>query len=636
MLDFTLSASVTESSLCDAIQFQDDDFPEGILCVFTLDIFDVPDWLLLVLKLFCQNKNRTVVCNTKVIHVTQVDGGIGGDCGGGGVFSLGVQVFVRAYCSASHLKSIHLLSKLSSIRSTPNLSCPDLRPLQDSLVSGWHQNHVVICSWNDDVILDGATRVFIVNALRDKIPELPSELPCVNCLPRTPIWILNEILALLSQASDRRVWTPGDTLNLASFQIEALQRSPKNVSEAAVKNMRNEKVFQNCTIFIDLAQAANSRKICTDLSKNLILKQNQLVFYQHLSPKNTLQYLNKIKSGCDHCKVGVEEEFLGFLQEVGEIKARKAASAVSALCNKIFTKFSDNSLENGIEVTLTTSRATEKFKLKWNSADFRHESASHYVCIGAAQYSRFELWSRKGKGELVATKSVHNLIEALGCIQGIALWVPETRGNSVEVTALNEPFESASDDSSDSDVPDAEAKKPKKPKPRPRREPSKKVPPQKKKQKVAAIDPISASKFPFLAMHHLWSSLQSAEHDFQTLWQHLQYSAPDAFFVPKMEARLLQLLQYHADLYSDPRFTDMAPRLIAGANIQKGAALTKVQSFALQTFLNKYGWLVTPVLWTQAELLLLLTAVFHPRLLFIHLIQKKEGKCFLQFRQLLR
>ena len=252
MSNFLLRSSVTETDLCVAIQYNADNFPDDILCVFTLDIFDVPDWLLLVLKTFCYDKKITVVCNSKVIHVvSSVDGG-----SGGGVFSLNVQFFVRAYCSASSPKSVATLAQLSSIRSTPNLSCPDLVLLKDSLVSGWHSHQVVICSSNEDVILDGATRVFIVNALRPTMSALPEKLPCVKCLPSTPIWILNEILALLSQAGDRREWTPGDTLNLASFQIEALKEAPMIERQAAVQNLRKEKVFRGCPIFIDLALAA--------------------------------------------------------------------------------------------------------------------------------------------------------------------------------------------------------------------------------------------------------------------------------------------------------------------------------------------------------------------------------------------
>ena len=90
-----------------------------------------------------------------------------------------------------------------------------------------------------------------------------------------------------------------------------------------------------------------------------------------------------------------------------------------------------------------------------------------------------------------------------------------------------------------------------------------------------------------------------------------------------MEARLKSLCCYHADLYDDSRFNDIGSRLICDAkSIQKGFKPTYAQKLLLYFHLVRFGWFMTPVLWNCAELLFLLTTVFDPRLLFVHIVQK--------------
>jgi hypothetical protein len=622
---FNLSSNVTEASLCESIGFSQ---CEGIFFVFTLDIVEVPDWLLLVFKSLCRLKKCTVVCNTTVIReVSSSDSGGSGD----GVFKLDTRVFVHAYCSAPVSKSIAELSKLHTIRSPPELESQDLSYLQSSLVAGWRHDQFVICSSDEQTVLDGATRVFIYHAL-GTMPNLPDQLPCVYVLPNTPIWILNEILALLSQAGDRRDWTPGDTLNLASFQIQALASSLKLERDSAVRKMRQEKIFKTLPSLIDLALAAESREICSDLSKNVVMNaKGSLVFYHNLSIEKAVEFCKKIRAACGHVGLGhqVQEKVSEFCRLVSSQSFQKGKefASLSAICNKLFTQNMHASLEYGIQVTRSTSSGRVISKLKWNSQLMRHVSASIYI-RGVPQHNLFECWS--SNGTLLATKSVHNLVESLGCFQGTACWCCYGSCNSFEVSQLSqqvsEDSESGSSSESDPSVPDKPTPKPQ-PRPKPKSAPSLPA----KKHRNDTFTPISTSKFSFTVMHQFWSSLQSVEYDFQTLWQYLQYPDPDVdLFVSKIEHHLCQLLQYHADLYSDERFTALAPSLIGSASkIQKGAKLSTEQLRVLKEHIQRYGWLVTPVLWTRAELLLLLTAVFHPRLLFTHVIQQKEGKCFL-------
>jgi hypothetical protein len=99
-----------------------------------------------------------------------------------------------------------------------------------------------------------------------------------------------------------------------------------------------------------------------------------------------------------------------------------------------------------------------------------------------------------------------------------------------------------------------------------------------------------------------------------------------------MEARLKSLCMYHADLYSDPRFNNMGTKLIQDAkSIRKGSRPSKLQKILLVFHLIRFGWFLTPVLWTCAELLFLLTTVFDPRLLFVHVVQKNaKSVCYEQ------
>jgi hypothetical protein len=92
--------------------------------------------------------------------------------------------------------------ELGTIRAAPNEHNPDLTTLKSSLLAGWRQDQVAICSSDQSLLLDGATRVFVLKGMLLDGLCVPTELPVVNCLSHTPAWIINQILVLLSQIDE--------------------------------------------------------------------------------------------------------------------------------------------------------------------------------------------------------------------------------------------------------------------------------------------------------------------------------------------------------------------------------------------------------------------------------------------------
>ena len=157
---------------------------------------------------------------------------------------------------------------------------------------------MAICSSDRSLLLDGATRVFVLKGMFIDGFSVPTELPVVNCLSHTPAWIINQILVLLSQSEDRRIWSPSDTLNLAAYQIESLKLCEFAVKESAVKKMRSTKVYQGFEQFIDLALVVDSRTICSHLAENLVMKNGAATFFQHLTAKTAVdRVLNTATTG---------------------------------------------------------------------------------------------------------------------------------------------------------------------------------------------------------------------------------------------------------------------------------------------------------------------------------------------------
>ena len=173
----------------------------------TLECVEEPEWLLDLLQCFCQSQEITAICNVKVIHTSTTQGKAH-------VFDLDVSGFVRSYCSPRFNVCIDVLSELGTIRAVPNEHNPDLKTLKSSLLAGWRQDQVAICSSDRSLLLDGATRVFVLKGMLLDGLHVPKKLPVVSCLSHTPAWIINQILVLLSQSEDRRIWSPSDTLNL--------------------------------------------------------------------------------------------------------------------------------------------------------------------------------------------------------------------------------------------------------------------------------------------------------------------------------------------------------------------------------------------------------------------------------------
>lgn len=106
------------------------------------------------------------------------------------VFDIDVVEFVRSYCCSSsqaRQSSVRELSLLATIRDPPTENADeDLISLKSSLRAGWKVGHAVICSTDGKVLLDGATRVFLLNSMLCQGVHVPSEVPVVTCLPSTP------------------------------------------------------------------------------------------------------------------------------------------------------------------------------------------------------------------------------------------------------------------------------------------------------------------------------------------------------------------------------------------------------------------------------------------------------------------
>ena len=588
------------------------------LVTTTVDSVEVPDWLLRLLQDVCKNKQNTVICNMTVIQASRSNDPF--------VFDIDVSEFVRSYCSSSqNYQSVDVLSLLATIRDPPtDADHQELQPLKGSLRAGWKTGHVVICSTDNRVLLDGATRVFLLNSMLSQGISVPDEVPVVKCLPFTPAWIINAMLVLLSEGKDRRIWSPGDTLNLASYQVDSLRYCGISFKNIAIEKMKFMKVFEGFREFIDLARIVNSREICSDLARNLAMKKNSLLFYNILSPKAAVDNCMKIVAGSAFTKGHCENLMGKFFKKLKDQSSGKPNSTVvSDACNDLFRDFRTESLTYGIHVEYKHPIGNmRRLNLKWCSTNFRHQSKSHFVCA-SSQYSRFELWTVNPK-VLIATKLVPSLVPALGCMQGNekTAWLVESQGfMSVTVTALASDFMNEDDDCPQSEakvaadvcastVPETLSVQ-NKPEKRPRRASS-----------TPCVDKGWTPILSEMLKYELWLSLQSF--DYNSLWHYIHADGSDIpSFVVRMELRLKSLCCYHADLYRDRRFNELGSRLIEDArSIQKGHLPTLEQRKLLQRFCNEYGWFLTPVLWNRAELLFLLVYVFDPRLRFVHVIQK--------------
>jgi hypothetical protein len=140
--------------------------------------------------MFAGNKKNTVICNLTVMHSSSSSDPV--------VFHIDVAEFVRSYCSSwRDLQTVHDLSFLATIRDpTTDADKEALLSLKSSLRTGWKAGHVVICSSDGTVLLDGATRVFLLKSMSSQGISVSSLVPVVHCLPFTPAWIINAMLVI--------------------------------------------------------------------------------------------------------------------------------------------------------------------------------------------------------------------------------------------------------------------------------------------------------------------------------------------------------------------------------------------------------------------------------------------------------
>ena len=587
------------------------------LVTTTVDLVEEPLWLFELLKQVCTSLDIVVICNSKVIQPAGSNPPI--------IFDLDVAEFVRSFCLPCESKSVEHLSLLQTIRPAPqDPNQHELSALKSSLRSGWQSGHVVICSTDGAVLLDGATRVFLLNHISSSGVSGTLQLPVVCCLQQTPAWIINAIIVLLSQSDDRRTWSPSDTLNLASFQIESLRQCQQEVKQTAIRRLRKEKVFKGVEEFIDIASVVQSRDLCSEIARNLVLKNGSVYFFKNLSTKFFLEHCKRVSAGSVFMRKPCQELMSHFVSNL-------QSQTVPAVLHDMFKCCEHDSIRYGIRVEHTHSVGTVlRLVLKWNSDKMRHESKSHYVSA-SQQYNRFEFKDRN-QNSLIASKCVASLVPELGCMQGTAntAWLCVFPKHSVNVTALDSFVEEESitvcDKETTVDL---------------RTNDSMVLANSQKgivseRERVTPLRPQRNWK-PCLSdelKHELWLSLVSVEYNFQTLWHYIAEHQSDLLsFESKMEARLQSLFLYHADLYRDNRFSEIGAMLITKSmNIQKGSNVTPPQKALLLQFFKQYRWFLTPVLWNRAELLFLLVCVFDPRLLFVQVIQN-DAKSQIDKRQ---
>jgi hypothetical protein len=190
--------------------------------------------------------------------------------------------------------SIRHLSNIEALRFPDH---HELEELKSSLAIGsWRTDQYVILNSEKSILLDGATRVFI---LHDLLHKPDQAVPVVTCLLLTPAWIVNEHILNLSQASDRRKWTPGDALNLACYKFETMQE--QSVSDvdfsSAFTLLRKKPCFVPYANLVDLAFRIRSRTLGNILSRNISISDGAVQFYNKFSVEETIGFYDKVLHG---------------------------------------------------------------------------------------------------------------------------------------------------------------------------------------------------------------------------------------------------------------------------------------------------------------------------------------------------
>jgi len=576
-------------------------------------------WLKQLLSEYCHKHRCSLIFNMEFWQISACGKSID-------VYPIDYATFIDAYCLHSSAMTIQELRSIEALRYTVD---QDLKVLQSSLaLHGWRRDQYVILNSEKTILLDGATRVFI---LADLLQKPNDAVPVVTCLASTPAWIVNEHILNLSQTLDRRKLTPGDVLNLACYTFETMENEcfPDVDFCAALKLLRKNSVFAPYANMVDLAFRIRSRTLGNVLSRNISISDGDVKFYHKFTVEETIGFYDRVFHGWKHLSLPIptcKEKAAQFLQDVGN-NCRHPSSAHKLLNMKFSNEATfDNSRKFGVRVTKTEAgQETSAFDLRWNSLTFCHESPTARI----QHFPQWQHWALFVGGDRVATKAVlkSSFVPALGCMQGDAQWCcanPLTSDGVIIrylVVALSEPISHESVQEVNA-LPHSDAA----------------VNPTKKPRSDAQSGDTQSTVrgnvklFDIRAMHHVMVALNCYSEDFKTMWNHLQvgfYSSSINDFLAKLEFKLNQLLLYHATLYQDKRFAHMAIKLIADArNIKKGKFLSEAQLLVLRDFFVTYGWLETPVLWDRAELLLLLNYVFDPHLLFVHVNQSAEGSAY--------
>jgi hypothetical protein len=567
-------------------------------------------WLKTLLSGYCRKHRCSIIYNMEFWQISSCGESID-------VYPIDYATFIDAYCRRSSAMTIQELRRIEALRYTVD---QDLKVLQSSLaLHDWRRDQYVILNSEKTILLDGATRVFI---LADLLHKPNDAVPVVTCLASTPAWIVNEHILNLSQTLDRRQWTPGDALNLACYKFETMEKEcfPDLDFNDALKLLRKNSYFAPYANLVDLAFRIRSRTLGNVLSRNISISDGAMKFYNKFTVEETIGFYDRVFHGWKHLSLPIptcKDNAAQFVQDVSK-DCRHSESAHKKLNMQFSNQATfDNSRKFGVRVTKTEAgQETSAFDLDWNSSTFCHESSIARI----QHFPQWQHWALTVRGVRVATKAAlkSSVVPALGCMQGDAHWCctnPLTSdGVSIRylVVALSERISHKSVQEVNAHPHSDAAVKPAK---RPRSD-----------AQFTVRDNVKF--FDIRAMHHVMV-LNCYSEDFKTMWNHLQdgfYSSSINDFSAKLEFKLNQLLLYHATLYHDKRFAHMAPKLIADArNIKKGKFLSEAQLLLLSDFFVTYGWLETPVLWDRAELLLLLNYVFDPHLLFVHVNQSAEG-----------
>ena len=329
---------------------------------------DKLSWLKRLLSKYCKEQRCSIIYNMEILHFSSADNEVS-------VYPIDYGTFIDAYCERSSDLPIRDLRAIEALR-YPDLH--DLEGLKSSLAIGsWRSDQYVILNSDKSILLDGATRMFILNDLLQK-PDVV--VPVVTCLSVTPAWIVNEHILNLSQTLDRRKWIPGDALNLACYKFETMEE--ESVSDvdfsSALTLLRKKPCFVPYANLVDLAFRIRSRTHGNVLSRNISISDGAVKFYNKFTVEETIGFYDKVFHGWIHLSLPIQNskaKAAEFVQNFS--KSCKHSRLAHQDLNKQFNQEAtfDNSRKFGVRVTKTEAgEVTCEYDLAWNSSTFCHES----------------------------------------------------------------------------------------------------------------------------------------------------------------------------------------------------------------------------------------------------------------------